>query len=118
MTEVFTVVTKLVTGRISATNLGGPLTIITQAQHEADRGISDLLMFFTFLSANLAVINFLPIPALDGGHMVFLAYEGIRRKPVDENLQMRLSAAGILSLLALMLFVTMLDLYRLYRFFG
>jgi regulator of sigma E protease len=118
MTEVFTVVTKLVTGRISATNLGGPLTIITQAQHEADRGISDLLMFFTFLSANLAVINFLPIPALDGGHMVFLAYEGIRRKPVDENLQMRLSAAGILSLLALMLFVTMLDLYRFYRFFG
>ena len=115
MTEVFTVVTKLVTGRISATNLGGPLAIIGQATHEADQGITDLLMFFTFLSANLAVINFLPIPALDGGHMVFLAYEGIRRKPVDENLQMRLSAAGILSLLALMLFVTMLDLYR---FFG
>jgi regulator of sigma E protease len=115
MTEVFTVVTKLVTGRIAATNLGGPLAIIGQATSEADRGISDLLMFFTFLSANLAVINFLPIPALDGGHMVFLAYEGIRRKPVDENLQMRLSAAGILSLLALMLFVTMLDLYR---FFG
>jgi regulator of sigma E protease len=115
MTEVFTVVTKLVTGRISATNLGGPLAIITQAQREADQGVTDLLMFFTFLSANLAVINFLPIPALDGGHMVFLLYEGIRRKPVDENLQMRLSAAGILSLLALMLFVTMLDLYR---FFG
>lgn len=115
MTEVITVVSKLVTGRISATNLGGPLAIIGQATSEADRGVSDLLMFFTFLSANLAVINFLPIPALDGGHMVFLLYEGIRRKPVDENLQMRLSAAGILSLLALMLFVTMLDLYR---FFG
>jgi regulator of sigma E protease len=114
MTEVFTVVKKLVTFRISATNLGGPLAIIGQATSEAESGISDLLMFFTFLSANLAVINFLPIPALDGGHMVFLAYEGIRRKPVDENLQMRLSAAGILSLLALMLFVTMLDVYRIF----
>lgn len=115
MMEVFTTVTKLITGAISPANLGGPLTIIGVATHEADRGITDLLMFFTFLSANLAVINFLPIPALDGGHMVFLAYEGIRRKPVDENLQMRLSAAGILSLLALMIGVTVMDLYR---FFG
>jgi len=115
MTEVFTVVTKLITLRISPANLGGPLTIIGAATVEADRGITDLLMFFTFLSANLAVLNFLPIPALDGGHFVFLLYEWIRRKPVDENLQMKLSAAGILGLLALMLGVTLMDIYR---FFG
>jgi len=114
VTEVFTVVTRLVTGRLSLFNMGGPITIFRVAGAEADRGITDLLMFFAFLSANLAVLNFLPIPALDGGHMLFLAYEGIRRKPVDENLQMKLSAAGILSLLALMLFVTILDVQRLF----
>jgi regulator of sigma E protease len=112
MSEVLTVVRKLVTGRMSPKMLGGPLTIIGAATVEADRGITDLLMFYTFLSANLAVVNFLPIPALDGGHMVFLAYEGIRRKPVDPDLQIKLSAAGILSLLALMLGVTIMDLYR------
>ena len=48
---------------------------------------SKLLLFLTFLSANLAVINFLPIPVLDGGHFVFLLYEGIRGKPADERVQ-------------------------------
>jgi regulator of sigma E protease len=66
-------------------------------------------MFLTMLSANLAVINFLPIPALDGGHMMFLIAEAIRGKPVDEALQMRLTVMGVLALLALMIFVTFND---------
>jgi regulator of sigma E protease len=64
------------------------------------------------LSANLAVLNFLPIPALDGGHMLFLAAEGIRGKPVDERLQIRLTIAGVICLLSLMVFATAMDIGR------
>jgi regulator of sigma E protease len=60
-------------------------------------------MFLTLLSANLAVVNFLPVPALDGGHMVFLAAEAITGKPVNEDLQVKLTIGGMVALLSLML---------------
>jgi len=66
------------------------------------------------LSANLAVLNFLPIPVLDGGHMLFLLYEGIRGKPADERLQLALTYAGLFFILALMIFVLGLDINRLW----
>ena len=59
---------------------------------------------------NLAILNFLPIPALDGGHMVFLLAELIRGKRVNEELEMRLTLAGVLALLALMAFVFFNDI--------
>ena len=113
--EVFGVLTRLLTGRISATNLSGPIGIGTVAWSAAKSGPTILLLFLTMLSANLAVLNFLPIPALDGGLMLFLAAEGIRGKPVDEQLQIRLTIAGVLCLLSLMLFATAMDFGR---FFG
>jgi len=100
---------KLVTGGISPTNLGGPGAIAGMAGHEAMAGIPRLLLFLTLLSANLAIINFLPIPVLDGGHMVFLAYEGITGKPANETLATILSIFGLLFLLSLMVFVVGLD---------
>jgi regulator of sigma E protease len=93
--------------------VGGPLGIVFVANSEAAQGIPRLLLFLTLLSANLAVLNFLPIPALDGGHMVFLLAEWVRGKPVDEQLQMRLTVAGVLGLLALMVFVFINDLAHL-----
>ena len=66
------------------------------ASHEAKRGISAQLLFLTMLSMNLAILNFLPIPALDGGHMMFLIAEAIRGKKLDEALEMRLTFAGVL----------------------
>jgi regulator of sigma E protease len=63
------------------------------------------------LSANLAVLNFLPIPVLDGGHMVFLAYEGIRRKPASEQVQLVLTYIGLVFILSLMIWVVGLDLW-------
>ncbi|MCY2976366.1 MAG: site-2 protease family protein [Planctomycetota bacterium] len=93
----------------------GPGMIFYAATSAASEGIADLLMFLTMLSANLAVLNFLPIPALDGGHMMFLIAEAIRGKPVDENLQMRLTVAGVLMLLGLMIFVTFNDVLNLSR---
>ena len=105
---------KLVTGEVSATNLGGPISIAVVAGSEASQGIPRLLIFLTFLSANLAVLNFLPIPALDGGHMIFLLAEGVRGKPVDERMQMALTLAGVACLLCLMVFVFGLDIHRLF----
>lgn len=95
----------LVSGKVKAKFLGGPIRIAQMASYEAERGISTLLLFLTMLSMNLAILNFLPIPALDGGHMLFLIAEAIRGKRLDEALEMRLTFAGVLALLALMIFV-------------
>ncbi len=112
--RVVTFLKKLFTGGLSPTSIGGPLAIIAVAGTEASQGVPRLLMFLTFLSANLAVINFLPIPALDGGHMLFLLAEGIRGKPVNERTQVALTLAGVACLLGLMIFVFGLDIHRLF----
>lgn len=98
--------------------IGGPGSIAVQATDAASRGISPLLMFLTLLSANLAIVNFLPIPALDGGHMVFLATEAIFGRPVDEELQMKLTLAGVFGLLCLMAWAIFNDYIHLSRYFG
>ncbi len=96
--------------QISPRALGGPVAIVQMAYNSAAAGLSDLLLFLCLLSANLAVLNFLPIPVLDGGHMVFLAYEGIRGKPPSEGVQIGLSYLGMALLLGLMVWVFGLDL--------
>jgi regulator of sigma E protease len=101
---------KLWNRQISARLLGGPIEIAKQAGRSASEGFSRLLLFLTMLSANLAVVNFLPIPVLDGGHMVFLAYELLRGKPPSEGVVAVLSYIGLALLLTLMMFVFGLDL--------
>jgi regulator of sigma E protease len=115
--QVLTILHRLITGRISITNLSGPPGIIAAAASVASQGIAPLLLFLTMLSANLAVLNFLPIPALDGGHMLFLSAEAIRGKPVDERLQIRLTIAGVICLLSLMVFATAMDIQRFSEMF-
>lgn len=110
--QVVMILHSLVTGRVSPTHLSGPLGIIGAAGTVASQGLPALLIFLTILSANLAVLNFLPIPALDGGHMLFLTAEWIRGKPVDERLQIRLTIAGVICLLSLMVFATAMDIGR------
>jgi len=100
--------------QIPVTLLGGPLTIAQAAGMSAFHGVSSLLIFLTVLSANLAVINFLPIPLLDGGHMVFLAWEGIFGKPMSERLVIAFHMLGFALIIGLMLFVIGLDLGRLF----
>lgn len=107
--SVFKFIGKVGT-QVSAKSIGGPITIVKVAYRAASSRLSDLLLFLCLISANLAVINFLPIPVLDGGHMVFLAYEGIRGKPPSENIQIGLSYVGLFLLLGLMVWVFGLDL--------
>ena len=110
--RVFRFLTKLVSGQISPNNLGGPALIAVAATSEATQGTPRLLLFLTLLSANLAIVNFLPIPVLDGGHMLFLAYEGLFRQPPNEKIQIVLTYAGLFMILGLMLYVILLDITR------
>ena len=101
---------KLTSNQISPRLLGGPIEIAKQAGKSAEEGFGRLLLFLTMLSANLAVVNFLPIPVLDGGHMVFLLYEWVRGKPPSEGVVTVLSYVGLALILTLMVFVFGLDL--------
>ena len=96
--------------QIPVTALGGPITIAKAAGYSAFEGPAKLLLFLTILSANLAVVNFLPIPVLDGGHMVFLIIEGVMRRPVSEKVVVAFQTLGFVFILSLMLFVIALDL--------
>lgn len=106
---VFRFLRKIVSGQVPITGMGGPVEIAKQAGREASAGSSKFLLFLAMLSANLAVLNFLPIPLLDGGHMVFLAAEGVRGKPVNEQVVAWFQFAGLFFLAGLMLFVLLLD---------
>jgi regulator of sigma E protease len=106
---------SLLSGRISAKLLGGPIEIAAQAFSAAD-DIWSLIRFLGFLSIGLAVLNFLPIPLLDGGHMVFLIYEKLRGKPPSEAVRTFAAYLGLAILLSLIVFVFYLDIKR--NFFG
>jgi len=118
VSQVVRVLHGLLTGKVSWLNLGGPITIARAAGYEASEGFSQLLIFLTLLSANLAVLNFLPIPALDGGHMVFLAAEGVRGKPVDERFQVLLTVIGVVFLLGLIVILSIKDVGSWLQLFG
>ncbi|HYO25546.1 MAG TPA: site-2 protease family protein [Lacipirellulaceae bacterium] len=105
---VYRFLSKLGT-QVSITTLGGPITIFKAAGFSAAEGPGKLLVFLTMLSANLAVINFLPIPLLDGGHMVFLLWEGFRGRPASEKFVGAMHAVGFVFIITLMLFVLSLD---------
>ena len=106
---VFSFLRKL-GGQVPLSALGGPITIAKAAGYSAFEGAGKLLVFLTMLSANLAIINFLPIPLLDGGHMVFLTWEGIRGRPASERLVVALHTIGFVCIISLMVYVIGLDL--------
>lgn len=110
VTLIYRVLNSLGRGDVSPRALVGPIGLVQAAYRVASQGLGRFLLFLTLLSANLAVINFLPIPVLDGGHMAFLIYEGIRRKPPSEAVYVGLSYLGLAIILAIMLWVFGLDL--------
>jgi regulator of sigma E protease len=113
MIQVFQNLRGMIVGRISVENLGGPITIGRVAYYFAGLDFWEFVFFLGLISVNLAVINFLPIPVLDGGHMVFLLYEKIRGKPASEGVRVGATYAGLLLLASLMIFVLFLDIKRL-----
>lgn len=110
LTLVFRTLGKLFEGQVSTRGLGGPILIAKVAYGSAKNGMASLLLFCCLISANLAVMNILPIPVLDGGHVVFLLYEGITGRAPNENLMIGLTYAGLLLFLFLLVYVCGLDL--------
>jgi len=105
----YRVIGGLITGAVSFRNIAGPVGIVAITGETAKHGIISLLQLTALLSVNLAVINLLPIPALDGGHLFFLLIEAVRRKAVNQALQERLTQAGFLLLMGLMVFIVFND---------
>lgn len=100
---------QLVTGNVSLNQLGGPAKIAQLTGEASKLGLVYLLQFTAFLSLNLAVLNALPIPALDGGRVLFLVIEKLRGKPNNPTIEQGVNAIGFLVLLLLMVLVTIND---------
>ncbi|HET8731520.1 MAG TPA: RIP metalloprotease RseP [Moraxellaceae bacterium] len=104
---------KMVQGLISVNNLSGPITIAKVAGQTAAMGWEALIGFMALLSVSLGVLNLLPIPVLDGGHLVYYGLEGVLGRPVSERMQMLGVRIGIVMLMSLMLLAIFNDLSRL-----
>ena len=105
-------VVKIIQNVVPASELGGPIMIAQLAGEQARAGMYNLAYFMGLLSVNLGILNLLPIPVLDGGHLVFLTIEGIRRKPLNERAQIIAQQIGIALLGTLMIFVFYNDIVR------
>lgn len=107
---------RLFTFQLSYKALGGPVQIAQASGQAARSGVGEFLYFLAFLSMQLGILNLLPIPVLDGGHVLFMAIEGIRRKPVSLKIRMVSQQLGLALLLSLMLLVTINDVDSVWGF--
>lgn len=110
--SVLFMIRGLVQGRLSRKVVSGPIGIFQIGSSAADKGFIDLVRFLGMLSINLAVINFLPIPPLDGGQMVFLIGEKIRGRPLPEGMVGPITILGLVFVLCLMVFVLFQDISK------
>ena len=105
-------VIKLIQGVIPAKTLGGPILIAQMAGQQAKAGTTNLFFFIAVISMNLAILNFLPIPVLDGGHLLFFFIEAIKASPVNTKMREIAQQAGIFVLIFLMILVFYNDITR------
>lgn len=107
-------IVDLIGGRYGAEAVSGPVGMAGAVGEATKSGINSVLYLFTLITMNLGVFNLLPIPALDGGRLIFLIIEGIRRKPVKKEIEQGVNTVGIMILMALMLLVTVKDIFNLF----
>lgn len=110
---MFTTIKQLFTGRASVKDLSGPVGIYTIVSEESKAGFQNILYLTAYLSINVGFINLLPFPAFDGGRVIFLIIEKIRRKRVPAKVEGVVNGVGFALLILLMLFVTFNDILRL-----
>lgn len=111
--RVLSAVGRLVTGQISLDQLGGPVKIAQLSGESWESGAYNLLTFMAFISVNLAIFNMLPIPPLDGGHILMTTFEAVRRRPLSDELLMRGQMAGVMLVMMIFVYVTWNDIMRL-----
>ena len=109
-----TLLANAVTGTADFSQVTGPVGIVEHVGQAASFGLTSLLYFMAVISLNLAVINLLPIPALDGGRLVFVAIEAITRRPINPVWAGRMNLVGFGLLMLLMVVVTYNDILKLF----
>ncbi len=112
-TSIFTFLKRLVSGQGSGNELAGPVAIAQMAGQSAKNGLESLFSFMALLSVNLAVLNLLPIPMLDGGHLFIIGIETVTRRDLSVKQKEVLQQVGFVFLIALMIYVTANDIGRL-----
>ncbi len=112
---VWTSLVDIVTGRFGINQLSGPVGVASAVGEASSMGLSSFLMLAAFITINLGVFNLLPIPALDGGRLLFLLIEAMRGKPVSPKYEGYVHALGFVVLFGLMIVVTFNDIVRLFR---
>ncbi|GKV55556.1 zinc metalloprotease [Sporosarcina sp. NCCP-2222] len=112
--RIFELLGQLVTGKFSIDALSGPVGIYKTTETVAQFGIYSLMNFAAILSINLGIMNLLPLPALDGGRLLFFLFEGLRGKPVDKQKEGMVHFVGIMLLMVLMLVVTWNDIQKFF----
>lgn len=113
--QAYLTLRKMVSRQVDAKNLGGPIAITAVSYHFAKSGLAKLFYFLALLSINLAVVNILPIPILDGGHLFFLLIEKVKGSPVDDRVMGYSQVFGLMVILSLLIFVTYNDIMRLFE---
>jgi regulator of sigma E protease len=106
---------KMIIREVSPRNLGGPILIAQMAGQQAQEGVGSFLAFLAVLSINLGVLNLLPVPVLDGGHLFFFAIEALIGRPVSLKYREKAQQLGIFLLLLLMIFAFANDIFRLFE---
>ncbi|MCL5670206.1 MAG: RIP metalloprotease RseP, partial [Acidobacteria bacterium] len=113
--ETFDVLGKIVTRRMSTKSLAGPIGIAQISGEAYRRGIADLLLFVSFISLQLGIINLLPIPVMDGGHIFMLAIEGLMRRDLSLAVKERVIQVGVVLIVLLFVFVMYNDIMKTIR---
>ena len=105
---------QLFTGRVSLKQVQGPLGIVQASSQAAKRGFGDLISLMALVSLNLGILNLLPIPILDGGHILMLGIEGLLRHDISLKIKERVVTVGMVFLLLVFLIVMYNDVLRLF----
>ncbi|WP_391208710.1 RIP metalloprotease RseP [Psychrobacillus sp. L4] len=112
--RIFTLLGSLITGKFSIDDLSGPVGIYKATEEVAQYGVFNLMHWAAILSINLGIMNLLPLPALDGGRLLFFLFEAVRGKPVDKQKEGMVHFVGIMLLMVLMVVVTWNDIQRFF----
>lgn len=112
--QVWSTLGALFTGRVNPTHLSGPVGITQQMTQAASVGIEYLIYFAALIAVNLGIVNLLPVPALDGGRILFLLVEVVRGKPMRPEVEARINSIALMLLLGLSVFVLFKDIFNLF----
>lgn len=109
--ECLVILGKLIIGQYGVSDIGGPITTVKAIAKASAVDLTNILLLIPLIAVNLAVFNLLPIPALDGGRMVFVLIEWIRRKPINRDLENKIHTIALIILFALVIIVDLLQLF-------